>query len=106
MITWPIAITIIGGIASICLTVLKIVSMRKDTKPNEELEQYSKDNKKDHQAIVNTLTDAKERLIVLETKFDDHIGTEDEDRAEIKGQINKLTDIIMEVLKRIKVNGD
>jgi hypothetical protein len=104
MITWPIAVVMIGGIASICLTILKIVSMRKESKPNEQLEKYNETNAKEHRDIAKVLTDAKERLIVMETKFNDHTEDEETELAEIKGQISKLTDIIIDVLKKIKMN--
>jgi len=104
MITWPIAIVMIGGIATICLTILKIVSMRKDSKPNPEMEKMNKNNDAAHQALGQVLTDAKERLIIMETKFDDHTADEEGELAEIKGQISKLTDIIIDVLKKIKMN--
>ena len=108
MITWPIAIAIIGGIASICLTVLKIVSMRKtkDAPAMEDYKEYTSTNDKAHSELGDILIDAKERLIVLETKFSDHAANEEGEFVEIKTQINRLTDVIMDVLKKIKIGDD
>jgi hypothetical protein len=108
MITWPIAIAIIGGVASICLTILKMVSMNRDKKAlsSDDYEKFAEGNNEAHRELGDILTDAKERLIVLETKFSDHAVNEEGEFEEIKTQINRLTDVIMDVLKKIKMSDD
>ena len=92
MITWPVAIAIVGGIASVCLTVLKIISIRKQDNGNKEQAQQ--------------IHDVRERLAILETKFDDNQKSYDKTMSELKLYMNKLSDLVLEVLKKIKMNGN
>jgi len=86
VVTWPIAVGFIASVGTVCLTVLKIIQMRKQDPEESSAAKCEK--------IRDRITSLEKKQAVLEA----HMEECRKDREELGNHIEKLSDLLIKLL--------
>jgi CRISPR/Cas system-associated protein Cas5 (RAMP superfamily) len=99
-ITWPIAITVVGSVATVCLTIYQILAMRKDTKKIENVDS----NKEQTEQVIecqDKFAKIEKDVAVVTTKFEESCKNNKEDMERLEKSVDKLADIAYDTLVKL-----
>lgn len=85
IITWPLAITIVGSIASLCLTLLKIIQMRKK-------ETFSSNSS--CKETVDKLNKLETKVAVIDARLEEFKA----DKNALESHLEKINDLLIKLL--------
>jgi predicted transcriptional regulator len=99
-ITWPIAITVVGSVATVCLTIYQILAMRKDTKKSENTNS-SKEQAEQVIECQGKFAQIEKDTAIVSTKFEESCKNTKEDMERLQKSVDKLADIAYDTLVKL-----
>jgi uncharacterized membrane protein len=88
IITWQIAFAVVASIATICLTIFKILSAKRADNDKEDIAKLDK------------------KVAILETRFNENCEDTKKERERLQISVDRLLDITYESLVKIAQEHD
>jgi len=86
IVTWPVAVGVVCSVGTICLTILKIIQMRKPTVEESPVTKCEK--------LQDRLAEVEKKLAVLQA----HMEECRRDREEFGEHLEKVNDLLIKIL--------